>query len=511
MPDKNLSAVIVTDPNQRAVLTTIAAAAKVNQVKAFIAGGFIRDNLLGHHVGDLDIVISGDPQNLIQVLKSQFNGTSFALDNATGMFRLAMPSGSAFDQIDITTATGTLEDDLWRRDFSINAMAASLADFDSTAGRCDIIDPTGGLSDVRTQHIRAVTIDVFRQDPARLLRGVRLAAELGFTIEPATESAIASHAGLVATVAGERTREELLRLLSLKNSGATIEYLDKLSLLTHIFPELEASRGVEQPLEHAWDVLGHQLKTAVALDWVLRRGQWPYAAESTRQLIPWDQTQEEYFSSSISGGASRLALTRLAAILHDIAKPETRILTESGRIRFFGHAQKGALAVEKILERLRFSKREISFISAIVKAHLRPVQMGPDAMLPTPRAVYRYLRDTGDAAVATLYLSLADHLAARGPALELDNFREHVTIVDYILGELGRQLKEAGKPRLLNGNELQSYFGLKPGPEMGEILAAVEEAQATGEIKTRNEAIRYVRGMLPGKEPDKAKTDNQNI
>ncbi len=137
--------------------------------------------------------------------------------------------------------------------------------------------------------------------------------------------------------------------------------------------------------------------------------------------------------------------------------------------------------------------------------------MGPDAMLPTPRAVYRYLRDTGDAAVATLYLSLADHLAARGPALELDNFREHVTIVDYILGEVERQQKEACKPRLLNGNELQSYFRLKPGPEMGEILAAVEEAQATGEISTRNEAIRYVREMLPGKEPFKTKTDNQNI
>ncbi|AKG54279.1 tRNA nucleotidyltransferase [Dehalogenimonas sp. WBC-2] len=500
MSDISLPAIIVTDPNQRVVLATIAAAAKLSQVKAFIVGGFIRDNLLGRHVCDLDIVVSGDPQNMILVLKNQFNGTSFALDNAAGMFRLTLPSGSAFSQIDITTATGTLEEDLWRRDFSINTMACSLSNFDITTGRCSIIDPTGGLNDLRTKNIRSVTIDVFLEDPARLLRGVRLAAELGFTIEPATEAAITSQAGLVATVAGERTREELVRLLSLKASGATIEYLDKLSLLTYIFPELEPSRGVKQPLEHAWDVLNHQLKTVISLDWVLRRGQWPYATNSTRQLIPWNQTQEEYFSSSIGSGASRLALTRLAAILHDIAKPETRILTESGRIRFFGHAQKGALVVERILERLRFSKREISFVSAIVKAHLRPVQMGPDTTLPTPRAVYRYLRDTGDAAVATLYLSLADHLAARGPSLELDNFREHVTIVDYILKELGRQLKGAGKPRLLNGNELQSYFGLKPGPEMGEILAAVEEAQTTGEINTRNEAIEYVHEILQTRE-----------
>ncbi|MEN8614701.1 HD domain-containing protein [Dehalogenimonas sp. THU2] len=496
MADTTPSFISVNDPGQRAVIAAIAAVIHTKGVKAFIAGGFIRDTLLKLPVCDLDVAVSGDTASLITDLADKLGSACFALDEGAGMFRITLPAGGAFSQVDIGDAWGTMEEDLARRDFTIDALACPLENFDIATGELPVIDPRGGMRDLEKRLIRAVSPDVFQKDPARLLRAVRLAAELRFTIEPATEVAITADAESVANVAGERTREELVRLLSLPSTGAVFEYLDRLSLLTRIFPELEPSRGVDQPKEHTWDVLGHQLKTVSSLDWVLRRGDWSYAMPEAKSIIPWDASTAAYFESPLNGGTTRLALTRLAALIHDIAKPETKVLAPNGRVRFYGHAGRGAVTAQEMLKRLRFSQKETKFVAAMVESHMRPNQMGPEAILPTPKAVYRYLRDTGEAAVATLYLSLADHLAARGPTLSLDNFREHVTIVNYVLAERGRQLEKSRTPRLLTGTDLQSRLGLRPGPEMGTILTAAGEAQATGEISTPEEAIEFARRLI---------------
>jgi poly(A) polymerase len=486
--------VTVADPSQREILTAAAAVGESQNASVYIVGGFIRDSLLGRQVRDLDLAVEGDAGTFAEALATKLGAPLFTLHLEAGMYRIPLKE-HPFDQIDVGAAAGTLAEDLARRDFTVDAMAVGLDSSATPSKQLRIIDPTGGLDDLENKVIRAIAPEVFQTDPARLLRGVRLAAELSFTIEPGTERLIAENAHLAASVAGERTREELLRLFSLPSAGAAIEYLDKLGLLTHIFPELEPSRGVDQPIEHNWDVLGHQLKTVSSIDWVLRRGEWPFASPEAQKMIPWDVSTEKYFNAPVNGGASRLALARLAALIHDIAKPETKTLAPSGRVRFYGHPGRGAETAAEMLKRLRFSHKEIKFVAAMVEAHMRPNQMGPEAIKPTPKAVYRFLRDTGDAAVATMYLSLADHLAARGPTLVLDNFREHVTIVAYVLAERGRQLEKAPK-RLIDGYELESRFGVKPGKEMGRILEAVAEAQATGEIATKDEAFELADRLL---------------
>jgi poly(A) polymerase len=484
----------ISDHSQREIIEAAAGVAASLKVPVAIVGGFIRDILLGRPVRDLDLAVEGDPKKFAEALAGELNATMFVLHHEAGMYRLTL-RGRAFDQIDIGGVTGTLNDDLMRRDFTVDAMAAPIPALGLEIDNLPVLDPAGGLTDLSRKILRAVAPDVFENDPARLLRGVRLAAELGFTIEPVTERLIVENATLVYHVAGERTREDLVKLFSLRSVGSTVEYLDRLGLLTNIFPELEPSRGVDQPIEHNWDVLGHQLKTVASLDWVLRRGSWLYADARTQEMIPWTDDIRSYFESPINGSTSRLALTRLAALIHDIAKPETKTLSPNGRVRFYGHPARGAETAIAMLSRLRFSQKEIKFITTLVELHMRPTQMGPDSIQPTPRAVYRFLRDAGDAAIATLYLSLADHLAARGPALVLDNFREHVTIVTYVLSERGRQLEKAPK-RLIDGNELQSRFGLKPGPELGELLEAVIEAQATGEITTKEEGFVLAKRMI---------------
>ena len=485
---------IINDPGQLELIRVVSRVAASQNVTVAIVGGFIRDSLLGCPARDLDLAVKGDAKLFAGELAAQLGATVFALDPDAGMYRLTLQD-RVFDQIDVGAYAGTLTDDLLRRDFTADALAVPVNTAKLANNQLTVLDPTGGLGDLAKRELRAVAPGVFESDPARLLRSIRLAAESGFKIVPATEQLIAENAHLASEVAGERTREDLVKLFSLPSAGTVIEYLDRLGLLTAIFPELEPSRGVDQPIEHNWDVLGHQIRTVAALDWVLRRGDWLYAPAEAQAIIPFDDDVAAYFAASINGGASRLALTRLGALIHDIAKPETKTLAPSGRVRFYGHADRGAETAAGMLTRLRFSQKEIKFVTAMIEAHMRPTQMSPDSSGPTPKAVYRFLRDTGEAATATLYLSLADHLAARGPTLVLDNFREHVTIVAYVLAERTRQREKTPK-RLIDGNELQLRFNLKPGPDMGRILETVAEAQATGEVNNKEEALALTRRLI---------------
>jgi tRNA nucleotidyltransferase/poly(A) polymerase len=257
---------------------------------------------------------------------------------------------------------------------------------------------------------------------------------------------------------------------------------------------LTPSKGLAQPSEHYWDVFTHSVKTIDATGYILRSGEWEYANEAI-QSVPWSDELEVYFHQSISGGSTRLLLLKLAALLHDIAKPKMKFIDESGRIRFYGHPREGAPIAADIMERLRFSNKEVGIVEEIIRHHLRPTQMTQMGMV-TDHAIYRYFRDVGEVAIDTLFFTLADHLAARGPNLNLKNWREHTATVSYILEKHREQKNTIACPPLLNGNDIMNEFGLEPGPKIGELLEAVREAQASGEIFDRKGALDYIQGLL---------------
>jgi len=144
------------------------------------------------------------------------------------------------------------------------------------------------------------------------------------------------------------------------------------------------------------------------------------------------------------------------------------------------------------MERLRFSNREIKLVEVSIRHHLRPVQMTGGEELPTRRAIYRYFRDAAEAAIETLFLSLADHMAARGPTLNLASWQRHAEQVGYVLSQHFREASVTHPPKLVDGHDLMSHFGLKPGPALGQLLEMVREAQAAGEVATREEALSLV-------------------
>ncbi len=464
--------------------------------KSYLVGGFVRDALLGRETADIDIALAADAVVVTPKVADAIGGRFVLLDQVNKVCRIVVvdeeaPAGGRW-QLDFSSFQGSIEPDLARRDFTIDAIAVGLEDL--AKDELSLIDPFHGQDDLQKGTIRAVSETAFESDAVRLLRAARLAAELGFSLDSQTEVLIRQNCHLIADVAGERVREELLRLLAAPHSERSLPYLDDLGLVTAIIPELAEAKGVEQPKEHSWNVFDHSLKTAIAVDYILHEGSWEYASDEALAMAPWSEGLAKHFAQEVSRGSTRRSLLKLAALLHDVAKPQTKAIGEDGRTRFLGHAKLGADIAVAILERLRFSGKEIKIVEIMVRQHLRPGQMSSSG-LPTHRAIYRYFRDSGEAGIDTLYLSLADHLATRGPNLNLAGWQEHTQLVEYVLAQrLEQQL--AAPAKLISGHDLIRTFGLKPGPDIGQLLEAVREAQASGEITTREEALAYIRDRL---------------
>jgi poly(A) polymerase len=462
-------------------------------VRAYLVGGSLRDILLGRPVRDIDLAVAADPLAVSRELAELLGGAPVPLDAERGVARVVLPANAPITNIDLTPLHGDIESDLARRDFTVDAMAVPL---DGLGGAPKLIDPCDGEGDLERRLVRAADDDVFRDDGLRLLRGIRLCAELGFSLEESTAARMRRDAGHLRSAAPERQRDELARMLATARAGEALRRLDEIGLLDIVFPEVTAARGVEQPKEHYWNVFDHALETVAAFDWMLgreppaQRRQAAYWRELWQQL-GWYPGLRDHFDEEVVEGRSWAVLLKLAGLLHDVSKPETRAPDKTGRIRFFGHAKLGAEKAGRVMRRLRFSGREAKLVALMVREHLRPMQLANQGP-PTRRALYRYFRDTGDAAVDVLLLTLADHCAARGPRMRLDGWRNHITYVRYILAR--RHLDEtlAAPPRLLTGNDVMQTLGVGPGPAVGRILAAVAEAQGAGEIATREEALALV-------------------
>jgi len=462
--------------------------------RSYLVGGALRDWLLGRAQADIDVAVSGDGLDIARGAAAALGGRFIKLDEQNGVGRIILKSEDYPGdwQIDINGIPDNIEGDLSRRDFTINAMAIDIDDLAQTSPT--VIDPAGGLRDMEKSIIRSVGEGVFKDDAARLLRAVRLAAELDFTIAAETLDLMRRDAARLSIAAGERLREELLKILAVP-SARSLHYLDETGLITALCPEMAAGRGVIQPPEHSFDVYRHSLETVGALDYILRRGEWNFGRPEALALSDWPPESAAYFDAPVSHGSTRFQLLKLAALLHDVAKPQTRTVEANGKIRFLEHAERGAEIAADTCRRLRFSTAETNFVADAIRHHMRPNQMSQSG-LPSRRAIYRFFRDAAESAVGILYLSLADHLAARGPNLDMTEWRRHAELVNHVLAERTRQSVTLKPPRLINGHDLMTVFHLNPGRQIGDILENVREAQAEGLLDTKAEALDYVRRRL---------------
>ncbi|MDI6857610.1 MAG: HD domain-containing protein [Dehalococcoidia bacterium] len=470
--------------------------------EAYLVGGFLRDLILGRPTGDIDIALTGDALKLSRLAADALHGHWVPLHEEHAVARTVLPQRAAVRYVDVAALRGgSIETDLASRDFTIDAMALPL-DATGKGSRDALIDPFGGRDDLDSGTIRAVGSTVFRDDGLRLLRAVRLAAELDFSIEPLTAALIERDASHLTDAARERQRDELVRTLLTPRSAAALRLADRLGLLDRLLPELGPARGVVQPKGHFWDVFNHLLETLAALDFMLSEEEpsQPAQAAFWRELwgqLSWLPGLREHFRREAVQGRPRTALLKLAGLLHDIDKPEAKFIDAGGRIRFFGHPQKGAEKAERLMSRLRFGAAERKLVGLMVRHHMRPGQLSAGKP-PSRRALYRFFRDAGDAAIDVLFLFLADHMAARGPRLQLSTWRRQVAYVSYVLRQHYFETALTAPPRLVTGDDLMEALRIGPGPLVGRLLSQIEEAQAAGEVGSREEALDLAKRLLAG-------------
>ena len=452
-------------------------------------GGFLRDALLDRPTKDLDVTVRGDAMEAARRLADEMGGSYVVLDQPHQIARVVLQSDGEW-RIDLASLQGNREQDLARRDFTIDAMSTPLSSLLEEGWTECLLDPFDGRRDVSNGVIRAIGDGIFQEDAIRLLRAVRLGASLGFDIEGETVRLIQRDVALLDKVSAERVRDEFLAILASREAVEHVYLLDKLGLLCRVLPELEEGRGVSQPKEHYWTVLEHNIESVRMAEGLLTRSLKP---DWVLEEVPWDNKLEGHFAETISDGHTRGTLLKLTALLHDVAKPATKMVTPEGRTRFFGHPEQGAETARKALSRLRLSRRGREMVATQVEHHLRPSQLSQKGEIPTQRAVYRFFRSLGDAAIETLYLGMADYLAARGPQIEREEWEDYTKVIRYALETGLHQEEEVSSPRLVDGYEVMDALGLKPGPMLGKVLNMVEEAQATGEIGSRKEALALAR------------------
>jgi poly(A) polymerase len=468
------------------------ARAGLTDRRAWLVGGAVRDRLLGRPLADLDVVLEGDPGDGARAIahaakRAGTPAACFALSEEFGAWRVVAREGAW--QIDVESIRGgSLQADLRLRDFTVNAIAEPLEGGEP-------LDPLGGLEDLRAARLRLAGPAAFAEDPLRVLRLVRVAVELGLEPESETTLAARAQASRLEQVSPERVFQELRRIVASTRTLRGIEMMSELGATRVVLPELEAMRNVQQSRFHHRDVYGHTLE-------VLERTIALTANAGSGDYDPIADFGEEYRESVLALLAEPLAdeLTRgealrWGALFHDAAKPTTRsVRVIDRRVTFIGHDVQGADLAREVLGRLRASVRLREHVAALVRHHLR---LGFLVHEPQPLArntVFEYLSACDPVEVDVTLLSVCDRLATRGAKAE-EAIEAHLGLARRMLCDALRW-RENGPPQpLLRGDELAGELDIPLGPRIGELLEGLAQAQYSGEVRTREQAIAFARTL----------------
>jgi poly(A) polymerase len=472
-----------------------AARAALAGKPAWLVGGTLRDRALGLSTADVDVVVDGDPAEAARaVARAASQATCFALSQEFGSWRVVARDSSW--QVDVEPLRGgSVEADLALRDFTVNAVAEPI---DGGAP----IDPLGGLADLAARRLRVAAPRAFADDPLRVLRLVRIVAELGLEPEDETLRGGCAHARALTGCSPERVFLELRRIVAAPKALRGLELLGKLGATAVVLPELEALRGVEQSRFHHSDVYGHTLEvleeTIALTSACADDGSDPGALLGAHR-----GKVAAVLAEPLANELTRGDALRWGALLHDAAKPLTReVRPPDGRVTFIGHDSRGAELAREVLERLRASDRLRGHVAALVRHHLRLGFLVHEPQPLSRRTVFAYLRACSPVEVDVTLLSIADRLATRGDHAE-ESIERHMRVARGLLADALRWRAE-GPPRpLVRGDELAAELGIAAGPRLGELLEELAEAHYAGDVATREQALAYARAREAGPRPIK--------
>ncbi len=452
------------------------------RAEAFLVGGALRDLFLSREpIDDLDLALQSGAMGTAESLAARLGGRYVCLDAERGAGRVVLSAAEGTAQIDLTDFRGpSLEADLRGRDFTINALAVSVQHL-AEAGSAPVLDPTGGVGDLAKHRLRLAGPRAVSDDPVRAVRAIRLARALGFHLDRAVSRAARTIAPRLAAAAPERVRDELAGILALSRAAAALRALDRLGLLAAILPESLPMKSTSQPAPHRFAVWEHSLRAVEAVDRLLAE---------LDALAPHHDRLAAHLAEPLGDGFTRREVLKLAALLHDVAKPGCRQVAE-GRTRFIGHDAVGAEMAKGVAQRLRLSGAATAVLERLVRQHLRLMHLSQVPEV-SRRARYRFFRDLGPEAQDLLLLTLADAAAVRGVSpISVWRGPAGQFVADFLRGwEEDRH--QVALPPLLRGEDVMAAFGLAPGPPVGRLLALAREAQDLGQVRTREAALAYL-------------------
>jgi len=443
------------------LLLRLSSLAKKEGLPLFLVGGYLRDLLLGIPRKDYDLTIPKENFRSIPLIEEMLQLRFFMVgreEAETTTYRIIKEDLS----IDLTFLTGqTIEDDLRRRDFTINTMAFSLRDdtFHSMEQ---------ALEDIEKKVIRLVSSHSIDQDPLRMLRAIRYYCLLqGFRLDPGLKSEISLKKEMIKRIPGERIKAEMDQVQLSPQPAIAINALYDSNLLFTLFPELKRLEGLGQSTHHHLTVLSHTFlmieKISGALEWIASRER---GISLTRE--------------------DRLSLY-YATLFHDIGKADTYSIDEQGKIHFYHHEAFSCMAAEQIMERLRFSNNMKNRILRLVQNHMRIHNLSEETK---ETALKRLVNQMGDETPLLVLHTLADKEASRG-ILSIQKDQVEETHCFQLL-DLYKQKEIVHPTPLIDGHDVVA-LGYLPGPKVGRILNVVKEKQLEGEIKTREDALKLLK------------------
>ena len=447
----------------------------LKDTKAYLVGGFVRDYFMGKTSPDCDIAIDTNGENVCEFVKniSENLGAHFVpLHEDFEIFRIVMPD--KINYFDFAKIEGKdIYEDLSRRDFTINAICYDI-------NNDKLIDVYKGVEDIKNKIIKTISEKNIIDDPLRIMRAFRFATTLGFEIEPQTINIIKTRSELITKPAKERVTYELIKTFGGKNVSKAIILMDECGILTKIFPYFEEIKKIPNNSHHNLDLFHH-------------------LTESVNQIEKVVDAHNDKIKSYLSedfGSSTRYAYLKLSAFLHDFGKPSTWSIEEdTGRHRFIGHDNVGAEMIKPVLADLKFSKKQIEYISRMIKYHIYPSQLASTKDL-TNNAKLRFYNKLKDEVIDIIMLAHADRNSALGPAITKEMIEQNYNGLESLLDgyfEERERLKDL--PPLLNGNEVMEILNIKQGKELGEIIKALHNAQVEKTVTTKEEAIKFVKGL----------------
>ena len=463
--------------------------AKETDTEVYVVGGYIRDCLLKKKTLDIDLVVSDKAESFAKKLAKKINGKCFILHSDLQVYRVAVINNPDIEYIDISLMQGkNIEEDLSKRDFTINSLAVKIEKFDNI--KKNIIDKFNGLKDLKKKEIKTVSKNVFSDDPLRMLRAFRFASEYNFKISKETLSLIKKCSSKISTVAGERIKNELFRILNNKKSSRYIAAIDECGLFEQIFPVVtKMKKSAKNFYYHPKGLFQHCFQTYEALENILVKLDKYFP--TSKDIL--EQHLNEHFSENVN----KKNLLKFVAIFHDCAKPECAKRMDN-KMRFLGHEELGAKKTAEIMKELKMSNKEIDFAKAIISEHMRPSNLAKSEVITT-RAQMRLFRDIKENTPDLLILAMSDWHSYKTlkkkiyPKKVLKQQEKSVAKLVFAYFDF---VNNKPKDKIVDGNILMKEFHLKPGKIIGELLNYINNAYEEGRIKDKKQALKYAKSQL---------------